>query len=143
MLPTPESRKHGPKNSAAGKESTFWKPASPATTMKTPTRVSKQHYLAYLKARAKDSRGSCHLVSKITSTDTNLVRLLTDPQQLPGYGLAVNVNGPGSKLLLDTGASGILLSHSLADKAGLPLLSDYEIHGIGDKGGKDGYTAIA
>jgi hypothetical protein len=107
------------------------------------TRVSMQHYLEYLKARTKDSRGSCHLVSKITSTDTNLVRLLTDPQHLRGYGLAVNVNGHGSKLLLDTGATGILLSHSLADKAGLSRLSDYEIHGIGDKGGKDGYTAIA
>ena len=46
-----------------------------------------QHYLEYLKARAKDSRGACHLVSKVTSTETNLVRLLTDPQHLRGYGL--------------------------------------------------------
>jgi tetratricopeptide (TPR) repeat protein len=106
------------------------------------TRVSMQHYLDYLKARAKDSRGACHLVSKVTSTETNLVRLLTDPQHLRGYGLAVNVNGHGSKLLLDTGASGILISRGLAEKAGLSRLSEYEIRGIGDKGGKDGYTAV-
>jgi tetratricopeptide (TPR) repeat protein len=107
------------------------------------TRSSMQHYLEYLKARAKDSRGACHLVSKITSTETSLVRLLTDPQHLRGYGLAVNVNGRNSKLLLDTGASGILLSHGLAEKAGLTRLSESEIRGIGDKGGKEGYTAVA
>jgi tetratricopeptide (TPR) repeat protein len=107
------------------------------------TRVSMQHYLEYLKARAKDSHGACHLVSKITSTETSLVRLLSDPQHLRGYGLAVNVNGHGSKLLLDTGASGILLSHGLAEKAGLSRLSEYEIRGIGDKGGKEGHTAVA
>jgi tetratricopeptide (TPR) repeat protein len=106
------------------------------------SRSSMQHYLEYLKARAKDSRGACHLVSKVTSTETSLVRLLSDPQHLRGYGLAVSVNGRGSKLLLDTGASGILLSHSLAEKAGLTRLSDSEIRGIGDKGGKEGYTAV-
>jgi tetratricopeptide (TPR) repeat protein len=106
------------------------------------TRVSMQHYLDYLKARAKDPRGACHLVSKVTSTETNLVRLLSDPQHLRGYGLAVSVNGHGSKLLLDTGAGGILISRSLAEKAGLTRLSEYEIRGIGDKGGKEGYTAV-
>ncbi len=106
------------------------------------SRSSMQHYLEYLKARAKDSHGACRLVSKVTSTETNLVRLLSDPQHLRGYGLAVNVNGHGSKLLLDTGASGILISRGLAEKAGLSRLSEYEIHGIGDKGGKEGYTAV-
>jgi hypothetical protein len=101
-----------------------------------------QHYLEYLKARAKDAHGACHLVSKVTSTETNLVRLLSDPQHLRGYGLAVNVNGHGSKLQLDTGASGILITRGLAEKAGLTRLSEYEIRGIGDKGGKEGYTAV-
>jgi len=105
-------------------------------------RSSMQHYLEYLKARAKDSRGACHLVSKVTSTETNLVRLLTDPQHLRGYGLAVNVNGHNSKLLLDTGAGGILISRGMAEKAGLTRLSEYEVRGIGDQGGKEGYTAV-
>ena len=106
------------------------------------SRVSMQRYLEYLKARAKDSRGACHLVSRVTSTETNLIRLLSDPHHLRGYGLAVNVNGHGSKLLLDTGAGGILISRGLAEKAGLTRLSDSEIGGIGDKGGKEGYTAV-
>src|SRR5215468_6803915 len=71
------------------------------------SRLAMQHYLEYLKARARDSRGACHLVSKVTATETSMVRLLTDSTHLRGYGLAVSVNGHGSKLLLDTGASGI------------------------------------
>lgn len=106
------------------------------------SRVAMQQYLEYLKARAKDSHGACHLVGKVTSTETNLVRLLNDPQHLRGYGLAVSVNGHSSKLMLDTGSSGILLSHGLAEKAGLTRLSQSEIRGIGDKGGKGGYTAV-
>src|SRR4029077_18319417 len=69
-------------------------------------------------------------------------RLLTDPQHLRGYGLAVNVNGHNSKLLLDTGAGGILISRGMAEKAGLTRLSEYEVRGIGDQGGKEGYTAV-
>jgi predicted aspartyl protease len=102
-----------------------------------------QHYLEYLKARAKDPRGACRLVSKVTATETSLLRLLRDPTHLRGYGLAVSVNGHGSKLLLDTGASGILISRGLAEKANLARLSQSTIHGIGDKGGKEGYTAVA
>jgi gag-polyprotein putative aspartyl protease len=106
-------------------------------------RLAIQHYLEYLKARTKDLHGACHLASKVTSTDADLVRLLTDPTHLRGYGLAVSVNGHGSKLMLDTGASGILISRGLAEKAGLTRLSESIIHGIGDKGGKEGYTAVA
>jgi tetratricopeptide (TPR) repeat protein len=102
-----------------------------------------RQYLEYLKARTKDARRSCHLVSKVSATETPLLRLLRDPQHLRGYGLAVDVNGHGSRLLLDTGASGILISRGIAEKAGVTRLSNAEISGIGDKGGKDGYAAIA
>ena len=107
------------------------------------SRLAMQHYLEYLKARAKDSRGACHLVSKVTATETSMVRLLTDSTHLRGYGLAVSINGHTSKLMLDTGASGILIRRGVAEKASLTRLSDSTINGIGDKGGKDGYTAIA
>ena len=107
------------------------------------TRSRMQHYLEYLKARAKDTRGARHLVSKTTTTETPLVRLLRDPRHVRGYGLSVEVNGRKSKLLLDTGASGILINRNLAEKAGAKRLSDMAIWGIGDKGDKDGYTAVA
>jgi TonB family protein len=107
------------------------------------TRAGMEHYLEYLKARAKDPRGACHLVSKTATTETNLVRLMVDPTHLRGYGLSVLVNGEKSKLLLDTGASGILINRNLAERAGVTKLSDADIRGIGDKGSRSGYTGLA
>ncbi len=107
------------------------------------TRANMQHYLEYLRARAKDPRRACHLVSKATTTETNLVRLMIDPRYLRGYGLSVTVNGEKSKLLLDTGASGILINRNLAKKAAVTKLSDVDIRGIGDKGDRNGYIGLA
>jgi len=107
------------------------------------TRTRMQHYLEYLKARANDSRAACQLVSKTTTTETPLVRLLRDPTHLRGYGLSVAVNGHNSKLMLDTGASGILVNRNLAEQAGITRLSDMPVWGVGDKGDKAGYTAVA
>lgn len=106
-------------------------------------RARMRQYLEYLKARAKDPRGGCHLVSKTTTTETPLVRLLRDPTHLRGYGLTVEINGHKSKLLLDTGASGILINRNLAEKSGATRLSEMGVWGIGDKGDKGGYAAIA
>jgi len=107
------------------------------------TRAGMQHYLEYLKARAKDPRGNCHLVSQATTTETKLVPLLRDPTHLRGYGLSVIVDGERSRLLLDTGGSGILINRNLAEKAGLTRLSDTDVGGIGDKGNRSGYMALA
>ena len=107
------------------------------------TRAHMRQYLEYLKARTKDPRGACHLAGKSTSTQTELVRLLLDPQHLRGYGLSVAVNGQKSKLLLDTGASGIMINRNLAVKAGVHRLSDVDIRGIGDKGNRAGYLGLA
>jgi len=102
----------------------------------------KRHYLEYLKAQAQDPR-NCRLVTKTASTETPMVRLLVDAQHLRGFGLTVGVNNESAKLLLDTGASGIMLSRRLAEKAGLTRLSETEIGGIGDKGNKSAYIAVA
>ena len=107
------------------------------------TRNGMRHYLEYLQARAKDARGACHLVSKTTNTETPLMRLLEDPLHLRGYGLTVEVNGHKTRLMLDTGASGILINRSLAEKAGVTRLADLDVGGIGDKGLKSGYRALA
>jgi tetratricopeptide (TPR) repeat protein len=107
------------------------------------TRAGMQHYLEYLKARAKDPRGACQLVSKTTTTETELIRLLADPTRLRGYGLSVMINGKKSRLLLDTGASGILINRNLAEKAGVTRLSDTDVWGIGEKGRRKGYVGVA
>jgi predicted aspartyl protease len=102
-----------------------------------------QHNLEYLKARSKDHRGACRLISKVQATETPLVWLLIDPSHLRGYGLTVDINGEKSKLMLDTGASGILINKKLAEKAGLTRLSDIDMGGFGDKGRQPGYVALA
>ena len=107
------------------------------------TRAGMRHYLEFLEARSRDPRGACRLVSKSTSTEMQLVRLLEDPEHLRGYGLTVAVNGRKSELMLDTGASGILVNRNLAEKAGVTRLADIDVGGVGDKGLKSGYRALA
>ena len=60
-----------------------------------------------------------------------------------GIGLSVQLNDRNAHLLLDTGAGGIMISHKVADKAGLTRLSAVHYGGIGDKGLQSGYTAVA
>src|SRR5436853_6069162 len=90
------------------------------------TRANMQHYPEYLRARAKDPRRACHLVRKATTTETTLVRLMIDPRYLRGYGLSVVVTGEKSKLLLDTGASGIFVNRNRGKKAAVTKLSDVD-----------------
>ena len=107
------------------------------------TRAAMKHELEYLTARAKDPRGTCHLVGETATTETPLVRLLTDATHMRGYGLVVAVNGKKSELLLDTGASGILINRNLAARAGVTGISETDIGGIGDKGNRSGYVGLA
>jgi predicted aspartyl protease len=60
------------------------------------------------------------------------------------YGLEVLVNGSPVKLVLDTGASGIVMSRPAAERAGLARLADATVRGIGDDAkGTAGYRALA
>lgn len=105
-------------------------------------RLATVHYLEYLKERAKKKDRPCHLVSKVSSTETPLVRLLRDPQHLRGFGLAVALNGHKSSLMLDTGAGGIVVKRAIAEKAGVSKISASRIGGVGDKGWKNAYVGI-
>ena len=107
------------------------------------TRAHMQQYLAYLKAREVVPTRSCHLVGNVNSTEAPLVPLLSDPNHLRGYGLVVDFGDKKSKLMLDTGASGIVIDRRLADKVGLKQISTNTIGGIGDGGEVRGYVAIA
>jgi predicted aspartyl protease len=103
-----------------------------------------RNYLAYLQERAKQKKEeSCRLVSKVSATETPLARLMIDPTHLHGYGLTVALNGHKSKLLLDTGASGILVTRSIAERAGISRISQTKVGGIGDKGQRNAYVGVA
>jgi Tfp pilus assembly protein PilF len=107
------------------------------------TQTNLRQYLDYLKARLRGPKGSCHLVSKVTATETSMITLLSDPEHLRGFGLEVAIGDHKSKLLLDTGAGGILINRRLAEKSGLARISDTSIRGIGDNGAVGGYFAMA
>jgi tetratricopeptide (TPR) repeat protein len=55
------------------------------------TQARLKQYLDYLKARLQTPKVSCHLVGKVTSTETSMIDLLSDPQHLRGYGLEVAI----------------------------------------------------
>jgi len=102
------------------------------------------NYLQYLRERAKQKNQSpCRLISKITATETPLVRLLEDPRHMRGYGLNVLLNGHKSALMLDSGASGILVRHTIAERAGITKISATKVWGIGKKGRRDAYVGVA
>jgi len=100
-------------------------------------------YLDVLKEREKQPRMSCRLVSKLTSTEAQLHPMMIDARHLHGFGLAVQVNGHSSKLLLDTGAGGILINKKLAENAGIEPLVASKVWGIGDKGKVGSYLGYA
>jgi len=116
--------------------------AAPSNDNEDLTR-SLHTYLELLRERAKQTRTNCQLVSKVRSTETALTPMLYDPKHLHGFGLVVKVNNQSSRLLLDTGASGLLINKKLAKKAGIEPLVTNQFGGIGDKGDASGFIGYA
>lgn len=106
-------------------------------------RTDLERALAVLQGESDIPAHQCRMSSKISSTETDLKDLLSDPNHLRGFGLDVKVNGTSSHLLLDTGAAGILLDRKIAEKAGLKKIVKTDILGIGDRGPVEGYVAQA
>jgi tetratricopeptide (TPR) repeat protein len=91
----------------------------------------------------KDGPRPCHLAATVNEAEIGLDRLLTDPTRIRGYGLGVKVNGVSSKLLLDTGAGGILINRNTAERAGIKPISRHDVRGIGDRGAQAGFVGYA
>ncbi len=101
-------------------------------------------YLEFLKATADKPVHACGLVSKVEQTETKLETMYgANGHRMRGIGLSVKLNDRNAHLLLDTGAGGIMVSHKVAEKAGLTPISAVHFGGIGDKGLQSGYTAVA
>jgi predicted aspartyl protease len=84
------------------------------------------------------------LASPNEHTEVKLSYLLFSPTQMRGFALPVSFNGGKPvRLLMDTGAGGIVLNRKAAQAAGLPKVSDMKFYGIGDEGDRTGYTAFA
>lgn len=100
-------------------------------------------YLDFLKQQVAEPHKACHLVSSTASTSINFVQMMYDATHLEAYGLDVKINDSNARLQIDTGASGLLVSRSVANRAGLKKFAEGEVGGIGNEGAKAAYTAYA
>ena len=82
--------------------------------------------------RALDGRKLMVLATAYEKTELPLLKLTNDETHLRSYGLEVSLNGNKLRLLLDTGASGILIRRAAAEKAGVARLSDANFRGFGN-----------
>ena len=84
------------------------------------------------------------LLSPYEKTEVGLENIYHSAHFIAGVGLPVSLNGSKPLvLLLDTGASGILLTQKAAERAGVKRVSATEIPGIGDQGPVKGYWGLA
>jgi predicted aspartyl protease len=100
-------------------------------------------FLESLKKMAAEPHKACHLVSPAASTEIPFAVIMRDPIHLRAFGLDVKLNSRNSRLQIDTGAGGLVVTQSVAQHAGLKAFSQTEMSGIGDQGFKPGYTAYA
>ncbi len=68
--------------------------------------------------------------------------MMQDANRIRAFGLDVKLNDHNARLEIDTGAGGLLISRSVANRAGLQQFSKNETSGIGDKGHQAAYTAF-
>ena len=99
--------------------------------------------IAILQDQADHPDRACKLTAKNLPMETKLESLAIDARTLRGYGLNVKINDTSSKLLIDTGSTGILVNSKIAEKAGVVRIAETKIAGIGDKGASSGYVGFA
>jgi tetratricopeptide (TPR) repeat protein len=107
------------------------------------TRLDLERELTMLENESEAQAHNCRMVTNVAKTETRMEPLLYDPRNIRGYGLMVKLNGVSSRLMLDTGASGILVDSKIAAKAGIKPLVEEKIQGIGDKAALAGFIGYA
>jgi predicted aspartyl protease len=107
------------------------------------TTKSLHFYLDYLKQQVAQPHNACRLVSNTETATISFAPLMSDGTHIRAFGLDVKFNDHNARLQIDTGASGLVISRSVADHAGLKQFSQIEIGGVGSQGRKSAYTAFA
>lgn len=100
-------------------------------------------YLEYLKQQAIEPHKACRLVSQTENATLPFAAMMRDGTHIRAFGLDVKFNNHNARLQIDTGASGLVISRSVAERAGLKLFSHMDVGGIGSQGRKAGYAAFA
>jgi predicted aspartyl protease/Tfp pilus assembly protein PilF len=102
------------------------------------TDEQKDGITAAIKGIETREKGDCELVSPVTEAKLPILQITNgsgvNPQDLYAGGLEVQFNGKKRRLEIDTGASGLLLSRSVAKSAGLVPELESKAGGVGDSG---------
>jgi predicted aspartyl protease len=102
-----------------------------------------QFYLAYLRKQQVEPHKACRLVSNTATTSIDFAAIMHDGTHVASYGLNVKLNDHNARLQIDTGASGLLISRSVAEHAGLTRITNTQVGGVGNQGNVNSYTAFA
>jgi predicted aspartyl protease len=109
-----------------------------------PETIKNLHfYLDFLKQQVAQPHKACRLVSDTQTATIPFSAMMRDGTHIRTFGLDVKFNDHNARLQIDTGASGLVISRSVADRAGLKQFSRIEVGGIGSQGSKTAYTAYA
>jgi hypothetical protein len=130
----------------AASDLTFFATISAAKRTTTPS-VAKTWSTSWPSSQTKSGQSghTCHVASKIASTQTSMEVLRNDPVHIRGYGLNVKVNGASAKLLLDTGGRRYFdrQKNRRREGWGEEDCRNRGLGGIGDKAAASGYLAFA
>lgn len=95
-------------------------------------------------SRELDKRKPFDLSGERQQATLHLITLRDSPDRIRGVGLELSINGSRPlRMLLDTGASGILVKQSAIDKAQLSHLGSGEAWGIGDDDKRNTFETVA
>jgi Flp pilus assembly protein TadD len=112
-----------------------------------------EKYLAFLELQEKGT--NCSVTSSASSAEIPIVAIMSDekevcdsqgrcgtmPKHIQAWGLHVFLNNREASLEVDTGASGLLISRAVAERAGLKTSARTQLWGIGDEGAQGGFIA--
>jgi len=99
--------------------------------------------LEALKKRQAEPRKPCRLVSTATTTEIPFSPIMRDATRIRAFGLDVKLEDRNARLEIDTGASGLIVSHSVAERAHLQRYTEGVSSGVGSKGERSSYRAYA
>jgi predicted aspartyl protease len=109
-----------------------------------PDDLASMHlYLERMKKQSAEPHRACRLVSSTQTTDIPFVSLLQDATHIRAFGLDVKLNDHSARLQIDTGAGGLVVSRSVAERSGLQRFATSQASGVGNGGEKAAYTAYA
>lgn len=101
----------------------------------------EREYIDFL--QALNGRKVWILAHAVPQTEIKLQPVVSRVQDGPrAFSLKIKLNGhAGANVMLDTGASGLTISHKMAEKAHAVMLSEHSLEGVGNSGPAKGYEA--